>query len=155
MNSHSVLSNRRLLSQWLPLLAGSLSLVLSVAITPLVLAQTPPPMPPDRAGHGQDRLNLTEEQRTQLEQIRQETQAQMDSILTEEQKAQLETARANGEHPRQIFASLDLTEEQRSQIEELHRASREQMATILTPEQLEQMQRHHRDRSPHSEQPPQ
>ena len=102
-------------------------------------------------------LNLTPEQQTQINQIRQNERSQIDAILTAEQKAQLQrerenrksqagenqtpaTPRQNEEMRRTPFASLNLTDEQRTQIETVHRAAMQQMETVLTPEQRQKLQ---------------
>ena len=122
--------------KYLSLLAGMISLATSVAIVPVVLAQSnTPPAPPNW-------LNLTSEQQAKMQQIRQAEQQQMDNILTAEQKARLETARQNREDPHRVFESLNLTDDQKAKIQELRRTSKEQMDAILTAEQRQQMQQH-------------
>ncbi|HEY9736589.1 MAG TPA: Spy/CpxP family protein refolding chaperone [Trichocoleus sp.] len=128
----------------LPLLVGAVSLALSAAAVPAVLAQASPNGGPGGPGGGpggcmQSRLNLTDEQQTQIDSIRQSEREQMDAILTADQRARLETARANQEDRRQVFESLNLTDEQRTQMRTIHEAAREQIEAILTPEQLQQL----------------
>lgn len=132
----------------LPLLVGALSLALSTTVLPAALAQSG--LPQDQGNRqarqgnrqGENWLELTPEQQTQLEQIRQEERSQIAQILTADQKARVQEARANGQNPREIFQSLDLTDEQRSQIRAIHESSRSQMEEILTPEQLQKLREH-------------
>lgn len=143
-------------SKGLPLLAGVVSLALSAAAVPAVLAQANPTANPDGpggpGGRGdcmQSRLNLTEEQQAQVDSIRQSQREQMDAILTADQRSRLETARANQENPREVFESLNLTDAQREQMRAIHESAREQIEAILTPEQLQQLPQ----RPPRGEQP--
>lgn len=123
----------------LPLLAGVVSIALSAATIPAVLAQSNN-KPPE--GLHQNRLNLTAEQQQKIQQIKQSERDQMDKILTAEQKARLERARQNRENPRQVFESLNLTEQQKAQMDAVRRATKEQMDAILTAEQRQQMEQH-------------
>ncbi|MEB3180730.1 MAG: Spy/CpxP family protein refolding chaperone [Nostocaceae cyanobacterium] len=135
-----------------PLLAGAVSLAVSAAIVPVVLAQTPNPdmppgPPPEGPGfHKHNWLNLTAEQEQQMQSIRQAEREQMDSIFTAEQKARLETARANRENPRQVFESLNITDDQKARMRQVHEATRQQIDAILTAEQRQLMQQHMQQR---------
>lgn len=136
----------------LPLLAGAFSLSVSFGNIPAGLAQSNmPPAPPaagERAQKQQhNRLNLTPEQKEQMQRIKESSRQQMDGILTSEQKARLEAARANRENPRRVFESLNLTEDQKAQIEQIRQASKQQMEAILTPEQRQQMEQHRQQHS--------
>jgi len=65
----------------------------------------------DRRGGPFERLTLTDEQRTQLEAIREDAHTQVEAILTDEQRQQARAAREQFESRRAEFASL--TPEQR------------------------------------------
>jgi periplasmic protein CpxP/Spy len=65
----------------------------------------------DRRGGPFERLALTDEQRTQLEAIREDAHTQVEAILTDEQRQQARAAREQFESRRAEFASL--TPEQR------------------------------------------
>jgi periplasmic protein CpxP/Spy len=84
-------------------------------------------------------LNLTAEQKTQLEQIRANTIEQIKPILTSEQQQQLPELEAQMEAVRQSLAQLNLTPEQRQQIREIMRSNRPEVEAVLTPEQREQI----------------
>lgn len=137
----------------LPLLAGAIALSLSFASTFPALAQSTQPSTPteqNRMLRHRNWLNLTPDQQTRMERIRQNTRSQIDAILTAEQKAQLQRERENRESRAgerrgmrgRGFDSLNLTAEQRSRIEAVKRSSRTQMDALLTPEQRQQMQQH-------------
>lgn len=146
MNSNLALTLKNRLShlKLLPLLAGTVSLALSAAMMPVAFAQTnAPAAPPSRQ---QNWLNLTPEQQTKMQQIRQAEREQINSILTTEQRGILENARQNRQNPRQVFESLNLTDEQKTRLEQVRRRSREQMDAILTPEQRQQMQQRRQSR---------
>ena len=83
-------------------------------------------------------LNLTPEQKTQWEEIRAQSKAQIQNILTPEQQQQLQTLTSQGQRPRRAMKELNLSEEQKVQMREIMQSSREQMADILTEEQQEQ-----------------
>ncbi len=154
----------------LPLLAGAITLSISIAsVIPAFAQSTPPTAPPQRGQmHRSNFLNLTPEQQARMEQIRKDERSQIDAILTADQKAQLQSEWANrkpfmgekyrtpptgensgtpstGENRRMRpspFASLNLTAEQRSKIEAVMRSSKEQMDAVLTEEQRQQLQQH-------------
>ena len=84
------------------------------------------------------KLNLTPEQKTQWEEIRAQTKAQIKNILTPEQQQQFQTLTEQGKRPRQAFKELNTSEDQKNQMREISKSAREQMINILTPEQQEQ-----------------
>lgn len=91
----------------------------------------------------QQRLNLTEDQKTQLNQLRQSARTQVETILTPEQRQQLETALSKGEGFLEIFESLD--DGQRAQLRALLRSSRQDMAAVLTADQQQELRSFLRD----------
>ena len=93
-------------------------------------------------------LNLTPEQKTQWEEIRVETKAQIQNILTPEQQEQFETLTSQGQRGRKAIKQLNLSEEQKTQMREIMQSSRQQMANILTEEQLEQLRQQRQMRRP-------
>lgn len=151
-----------------PFFAGAMALSMAFAL-PACSQTTNPAAPPQRNQmRPPNFLNLTADQQTRFEQIRQNERSQIGAILTADQKAQLQRDYPKGElrsnrqnrgtpprpdqgtpstgqdrgRPRLPFASLNLTAEQRSRIEAVQRTAREQMDAILTPEQRQQMQQH-------------
>lgn len=151
----------------LSLLAGAIALSLSFATALPAFSQATgrPPAPDEqptdqptrqnRMPRHRNLLNLTSDQRAQMQEIHQNERSQIENILTAEQKAQLETVRENrgtarrGENrgmPGRRFESLNLTSEQRSQIESVRSTARDQMDAILTPEQRQQMEEYKQQR---------
>jgi periplasmic protein CpxP/Spy len=82
-----------------------------------------------------DKLNLTAEQKTKLEQLRANTRTQIDVVFTPEQRQQ---AKLRQEQHREMGAkwqSLNLTADQKAKLKEIRRSSKTQFEAILTPEQ--------------------
>jgi periplasmic protein CpxP/Spy len=91
-----------------------------------------------------DKLNLTAEQKTKLEQLWANTRTQMDVVFTPAQRQQAklrqEQHRARGDK----WQSLNLTADQKAKLQEIHRSSKTQFEAILTPEQQQQARpKHH------------
>lgn len=129
----------------LPLLAGALSLAVSISVIPAALAQS---SVPQAQGNRQEenRLNLTSEQQAQMEQIHQDARSQIADVLTPDQKARVQEGRANGESPREIFESLDLSTDQRSQLQTIRQSARSRAAEVLTPEQRQEVRQNRGER---------
>lgn len=130
--------------KFLSLLAGFS--VLTTTIAPLaVKAEPTTPMRQQMSDQqvkgrpGKAALNLTESQKAQMSQMRQETRAQMEAVLTPEQRQQLQTAR-NSRDRWAPLANLNLSEQQKNQIQEIRQSAKSRMEAILTPQQREQMQ---------------
>ncbi|MEO1378214.1 MAG: P pilus assembly/Cpx signaling pathway, periplasmic inhibitor/zinc-resistance associated protein [Cyanobacteria bacterium J06635_10] len=86
------------------------------------------------------RLNLTDEQKTQMQAIKEDARAQMKEILTQEQLEKLETAKANGQKKRGVWRTLNLTEDQKAELKKIKESKTSQIEAILTDEQKEQFQ---------------
>lgn len=84
-------------------------------------------------------LNLTAEQKAQLEQIRENTMEQIKPLLTAEQQQQLPELEARMAAVRQSLAQLNLTPEQHQQIREIMRSNRPEVEAIFTDEQRQQL----------------
>ena len=144
----------------LSLLAGTLALTLTA--TPFaVQAQQNPSSPQPRQEwqkKGQfQKLNLTTEQKAKIKEIRNNTRAQIETVLTTEQKNQLKSKKDERKAQRQqgqqgqeqrregrgqkgdIFDSLNLTETQKNQIKQIKESSKQQIDAVLTPQQQEQI----------------
>lgn len=93
-----------------------------------------------------DQLGLTDAQKEQIKQIRDNAKQQLDNIFTSDQKTELQQARQQHTKP-----NLNLTDDQKAQIKKIRQDSESQINALLTPEQqqkLQQMrqqrwQRHH------------
>ena len=160
----------------IPVLAGAIALTLAAVplASQIVQAQsntgTPSQNAPRMKGmkgmRGMNALNLTAEQKAQMQQIRQETKAQIEQVLTAEQRQQLEAAKAQWQAARAErqaaraqgqpkperqaqtgqarerkgpFANLNLSAEQKTRIQEIKQASRQRMEAVLTAEQRQKL----------------
>ncbi|HEY9728564.1 MAG TPA: Spy/CpxP family protein refolding chaperone [Chroococcales cyanobacterium] len=139
----------------MPMVAGAIAL--SVVATPLIIkaqAQTPNQTQPAHAHHQRkwDQLNLSDQQKAQLQQIQKDTHTQIEAVYTPEQREQLKTARQNrqahqagqahqGRHS--MMAALNLTDAQKAKIKAIKEAQKARMQAILTPEQQQQLQQMH------------
>ncbi len=117
------------------LLAGAMTLI--ITSVPMVadaqansLTQTFPAL----AG-----INLTSQQQNQINQLRQSTRSQVESILTPPQRDQLKTAIDQGNTLRDAIAEISLSLGQKRQLRDVFQSVQQQMATILTPEQQQQL----------------
>jgi periplasmic protein CpxP/Spy len=146
----------------MPMFAGAIAL--SVVATPfLVKAQAngPDPAQPTRAHHqGKwDNLNLSDQQKQQLEQIRKDTRTQIEAVFTPQQLEQLKAARQNhqpGQAPQPgqahqghrggFMASLNLSDAQKAKIKEIMQAQKSRMQAVFTPAQQQQLQQMHQQR---------
>lgn len=102
---------------------------------------------------GKPDLNLTEQQRQQMRQIREETRAQIEAVLTPEQRAKLEAAREQRQNPREVMASLNLTEQQRAQMRTIREESKRKMDAVLTEQQRQQLEQMRQQRQQQRQQP--
>jgi uncharacterized membrane protein len=84
-------------------------------------------------------LNLTAQQQTQLNQLRQETRAQISTLLSSQQIEQLAVTLQKKRNPREAIASLNLPWPQKRQLARILRDARQQALTILTLEQVQQL----------------
>lgn len=98
------------------------------------------PKPMMRAERMENKLNLTDAQKAQMQQIRETTKARMLEVLTDDQKAQLEAARQQGQKGKQVFESLNLTEAQQQQMRAIKDEAYQQKLGILNEEQRQMME---------------
>ncbi|BAZ39959.1 hypothetical protein NIES4101_59160 [Calothrix sp. NIES-4101] len=85
-------------------------------------------------------LGLTDSQKSQLAQIRQNTKAEIDKVLTPEQRQQRQAASQNREGRRNRKAQLNLSDAQKAQIKQIMQSSKAQMDEVLTPEQKQKLE---------------
>lgn len=83
-------------------------------------------------------LNLTSQQQTELDTLKENARTQVDAILTEDQLAAL--GDTTGKERRQAMRSLDISEQQRTQLRAVREDSRAAVDEILTDEQQTQLQ---------------
>lgn len=121
-----------------PLLSGVFALLLATSpIIPLftqtALADTGTTQ--HSRGEGKfTKLNLTDDQKAQLQKIHESTRQQLDGIFTSEQKEQMKTARQDHQKP-----DLNLSEDQKEKINAVRTEAKTQIDAILTPEQRQQL----------------
>lgn len=110
----------------------------ALALPPSLLAQQP--------ANALDQLNLTPEQETQLADIQQTTQVQIETVLSSSQQQRLRAELDDGVSFRQAIARLNLSPDQRTELRSIMGAARQSAAEVLTPAQRQQMRRLLRDR---------
>lgn len=121
------------------LVPGTLTLIL--AATPMIPGFNNPAIA-DQAQTGEwhhggfwQQLNLTDDQKAQIKQIRDSAKQQIDAVFTDEQKTQLQEARTQHTKP-----TLDLTDDQKAQLKQIHSSTESQINAVLTPDQQQQLQ---------------
>lgn len=100
------------------------------------------------------KLNLTDEQKTEMQAIKESARAQMKEVLTEEQLQKLEDAKANGKKKREIYKELNLTDAQKAEMKKIKESKKSEMQAILTDEQKQQLQQMRQNFKKSSWQPP-
>ncbi len=93
-----------------------------------------------KQGGWKNKLNLTEAQKAQMQQIKESARADMQKILTPEQLQKLEAAKASGEKKRGVWRSLNLTDAQKAEMKKIKESKKAQFEAILTDEQKAIMQ---------------
>jgi periplasmic protein CpxP/Spy len=118
------------------ILAGA---VVFVALLSAIAVHAQPQIPSEILPPMMSGITLTPEQETQLQQVRSQTQNQIESILTPEQRDRARAALEQGEGIQRTIASMDLTKEQQTQLRTVFQSARQQMAHIITPQQRRQI----------------
>jgi periplasmic protein CpxP/Spy len=136
----------------MPILVGAFAV--AVVATPLAIkAQTilsGKPLVAQADHHSPwDQLNLSDQQKTQLKQIQDDTRTQMEAVLTADQQAKLKAAMQqhrqdqgqgqNHQRRQDSMASLNLSDEQKAKMKEIMQAQKTRMDAVFTPEQKQQM----------------
>ena len=85
-------------------------------------------------------LDLSEDQRTQLQEIRDQSRAAADAVFTDEQRTQLQAVRAERVEGRknrreEVAVDLNLTPEQQAELEAIKESARTQAEAVLTADQ--------------------
>ncbi|MEW6495888.1 MAG: P pilus assembly/Cpx signaling pathway, periplasmic inhibitor/zinc-resistance associated protein [Cyanobacteriota bacterium] len=89
------------------------------------------------------KLNLTDAQKQEMSRIKEETRAQMQSILTPEQQATVQAAMQNGQgRNRQGWKEIkeSLTDAQKAQMRTLMEQQKARIEALLTDDQKQQLQ---------------
>jgi len=97
------------------------------------------PNPQKKRGDRLASLNLSEQQKSQLKKIGEQSRSQFEAILTPSQLSKLQAAKGTKVNRREVMSSLGLSEAQKSKMKDLRKSSMEQMKAVLTPEQQRQM----------------
>ncbi|MEM7066686.1 MAG: hypothetical protein AAF572_26415 [Cyanobacteria bacterium P01_B01_bin.77] len=113
---------------------GALMLTALVATPAMLRSQSANALPPGVA----EEINLTSEQQTELDAIKERAHTQIEAVLNTDQLAALEGK--TGRERRQAMRSLDLSEEQRTQLREIRETSRAAADEVFTDEQQAQLQ---------------
>lgn len=85
-------------------------------------------------------IELTQQQRTQMEQIYRNTRSQMEAILTPEQKQRFQAALEQRQGTGVAIAAMNLSPEQQTQLRNIMQSARTQKDAILTSQQKQQLQ---------------
>lgn len=112
----------------------------TVLTTPMVAnAQLNRPQSQEQLEETFRELNLTESQKAQLQNIKQETRSQMAEILSQEQQETLQNAIASGQSRREAMMSLNLSRNQMFKVRSFMQSEREKIKNVLTEEQRERL----------------
>ena len=87
------------------------------------------------AKRGMDRLNLTDTQKTQMQQIRQNTKSEIAAYLQSQGITIPE-----GQKPRDAMRSLNLSDAQKTQLKAIYQRGKDQVQALLTDDQKAMMQ---------------
>ncbi|NEO93671.1 MAG: hypothetical protein F6K56_27110 [Moorea sp. SIO3G5] len=115
--------------------------IAAITLTTFTMAVNAEGMPPFFS-----KLNITDQQKEQFEDIRNNTEAKIEDILTPEQKRRFQTIKTLRRQLREAREGMNLSEEQRDQMREIHKSAREDMRGILTEEQRQQIRQEMRSR---------
>lgn len=93
--------------------------------------------------HRMSDLNLTDAQKAQMKQIREQSQAKILALLSSDQQQQFKTA-TQGKHesPMKQLKALNLSDTQKQQVRDIMAAQRQQINAILTTDQQAKMKQH-------------
>ncbi len=137
------------------LVPGAIALSLSCISMVPALAQVNDSVAPVQLQRGMNKLNLTDAQKAQLKQLREETKAQIQQILTPDQRAKMQSFQSNRQPGQQPgngkkwgghWKELNLTDAQKQQIRQIRENAKQKMQAILTPEQRAMLQQNRQER---------
>nr|RNJ65946.1 MAG: hypothetical protein EDM05_28315 [Leptolyngbya sp. IPPAS B-1204] len=125
--------NRR----WIAVMLGVPILVTPMVKIPVAQAE---PLPLTQLFPALEGIQLTPEQRDQLETLAYQTLPQIQSVLTPDQQTQFASTLAAGKGMRVALSSLNLSVTQQLELRNLLQSTRAQVSQTLTPEQQLQLQ---------------
>lgn len=82
------------------------------------------------AGNQAKKANLTEAQKTQLEQVKNNARSEIEAVLTAEQQTELQNALDNGQKMKAAVRNLNLSSEQQSQLDRIMQSAKQQKRAI-------------------------
>lgn len=85
-------------------------------------------------------VELTQQQKTQMNEIRRDTRARIEKLLTPQQQEQFKTALQSRQGGQAAFAAMKLSPEQQNQLQGILQSAQARAEAILTPEQRQQLQ---------------
>jgi periplasmic protein CpxP/Spy len=86
-----------------------------------------------------EKLQLTPEQKTKMEQLRKSVNTQIEQVLTPEQLPKFKQIESQRQARHQARETLNLTADQKAKVKAIHQADRQQFNAILTPAQQAQI----------------
>jgi Spy/CpxP family protein refolding chaperone len=126
----------------MPVLAGVIALTVTAA--PLAVKAEPnqlnQPLPKQAQNRRGAEVELTQQQKDKLVQIRSDTRAQIEKILTPQQREQFKAAMQSPQGRQAAFAAMNLSPKQQTELREVMQSAQTRVEAILTPEQRQQIQ---------------
>ncbi|BAZ16616.1 hypothetical protein NIES4071_84940 [Calothrix sp. NIES-4071] len=100
---------------------------------------------PYKKGGNWANLNLTDTQKQQLRDIKQETRSLIEKVYTPDQLAKLEAAKSQRQqgqrtNRRELMQSLNLNEDQKARIKQIREAQKAKMDSVFTADQKRQLE---------------
>lgn len=89
-----------------------------------------------------DKLNLTAEQKTRMQELWKVARTQMQEVLTAEQQQQAQVVKKRRQAMRDGWKSLNLTADQKAKLQAIRESNEQQLNSILTPEQQAKRKSH-------------
>jgi Spy/CpxP family protein refolding chaperone len=96
-----------------------------------------------------DKLNLTAEQKTKMQELWTTARSQMQEVLTAEQQQQAQVIKERRQSMRDGWKNLNLTADQKAKLKAIRESSEQQLNSILTPEQQAKRKSHSHGRGYH------
>ena len=104
-------------SKLLPILAASAALSLSFPFAAFACNQG-------------KQANLTQAQKTEIEQVKSNTRSEVEAVLTAEQQTEFQNALNDGQKMKTAVRNLNLSSEQQSQLNEIMQSAKQQKRAI-------------------------
>ncbi len=120
----------------LSLLPGAIALMLAAApvLPSLTYSAAAAPNRVERqARGGMQKLNLSDDQKAKIKQIRETARQRMQAVLTEDQKTQMQQARQQRQRPK-----LNLSDDQKAQLKAIRQDTENQIRGVLNADQQKQ-----------------